>query len=113
MSIPLIICCGTYPSCEVLAEGAQCPVCAAPTLQLIKETFTPCLCFIPLCFGGDSRTYASCARCQATMSRAFYPSSGGAAQPPHQATRALFHPAGAGVKGGGDKHAPLLPQGGE
>lgn len=106
MSIPIV--CGTYPSLDILAEGAQCPVCRAPALQLVEETVTPCFCFLPLCCVGASRTYAACARCQATMSSVFFAStpSSGAPQPSQQATRA-------GVKGGGGRREPLLPQGGQ
>ncbi len=64
-------------------------MCAAPGLQLVQETSTPCVCFLPLCCS-ETSTYAGCSRCGATMSAAFYPLPP-APTPSSGATAVAFH----------------------
>ena len=107
MSLPLVLVCGSYPGRIVLQEGGLCPVCNTFSLALVKDTTTPCFCFFPLCCGGEVTTYASCARCGATFSAAYFPLS-----PAPASSSAVTASSAAPAQGQGKEEA-LLPSAGK
>lgn len=108
MSLPLVVVCGSYPGRVVLQEGGLCPVCSTFALALVQDTTTPCICFLPLwCCGGETTTYANCARCGATFGAAYYP-----LQPAPPSSSAVTASSAAPAQGQGKEEA-LLPSAGK